>query len=140
MKPYLSFLLLPALGLAGWGLSTLVLSTNPMAMPALPSLDAPPPLGVALPPPPGDGPVTVSLSALLPMLPSEVVHLARTQRLPQVNAILVIREQRLAQIDGLSMVVGDRLGELRIVGIEKDRVLFERTPPSDPLWVPLIER
>ncbi|MBT9550625.1 MAG: hypothetical protein IV088_07250 [Hydrogenophaga sp.] len=140
MKPFLPFLLVPVLGLGGWGLSALAPSPDPLVMPSVLSLDAPPALGVALPPPPGDGPVPVSLEALLPMAESEVVQLAAEQPPPEVSAILVIGRQRLAQINGTPMVIGESLGDFRIADIEADRVLFVQTSMGHQRWVPLNDR
>jgi hypothetical protein len=137
MKPFLPFLLVPLLGLGGWGLSALAPLPEPLAMPSIPQLVAPPALGVALPHPPGDGPVSVSLDALLPMLPGEVVQLAAQQALPKVNAILVIGRQRMAQIDGSPMVIGESLGDFRVADIETERVLFVQTSVGTRRWVPL---
>ncbi len=140
MKPFLPYLLVPALGLAGWYLSSWVSAPTALTMPSVLSLDAPPALGVTVVPQAGDGPVSVSLDAFLPMTPQAVVEAARQEPVPHVKAILLLGTQRLVQIGEVPMVVGDRVGDFRIARIEADRVLFEHLSLGEHLWVPLNER
>jgi len=140
MKPFLPYLLVPALGLAGWYMSSWVFAPPALTMPSVLSLDAPPALGVTVVPPTGDGPVSVSLDAFLPMTPQAVVEAARQEEAPHVKAILLLGTQRFAQIGEVPMVVGDRVGHFRIARIEADSVLFEHLALGEHLWVPLNER
>jgi len=141
MKAFLPFLLVPALGLGGWGFSAWAPSPDPLAMPSVLTLDAPPALGVALPAPPGSGAVSVSLDALLPMQRNEVVQLAAEQAPPTVNAIVVIGNlQRLAQVNGTPMVIGESLDGFRVADIEAERVLFVQDAIGRQRWVPLNDR
>jgi hypothetical protein len=140
MKPFLPFLLVPLLALGGWGLSALAPAPAVLTVPSVLTLNAPPPLGVALPPPPSDGPVYVSLQALLPMTPSQTVELATQQPLPEVTAILMTGVQRMAQVNGQPMVIGERLGDFRLAEIEADQVMFVQTSLDTQRWVRLLDR
>lgn len=140
MKPFLPFLLIPLLGLGGWAASAWTPAPDPLAIPTVLKLDPPPALGVAIPPPASDGPVAVSLDALLPLLPSEVLRQADTQKPPTVNAILVLGVQRLAQVNGMPMGIGESVGDFRIADIETDRVLFVQHTVGKQRWVPLTDQ
>jgi hypothetical protein len=140
MKPFLPFLLVPLLALGGWGLSALAPAPAVLTVPSVLTLNAPPPLGVALPPPPSDGPVYVSLQALLPMTPSQTVELATQQPLPEVTAILMTGVQRMAQVNGQPMVIGESLGDFRLAEIEADQVMFVQTSLDTQRWVRLLDR
>jgi hypothetical protein len=139
MKPFLPYLLVPALGLTGWMLSSWVSGSAALSMPPVMSLDAPPALGVTPVTSAGEGPVSVSLDAFLPMTRQDVVAVARHERPPQVKAILLLGAQRLAQIGEVPMVEGDLVGNFRITGIESERVLFEHLATGESLWVSLTE-
>jgi hypothetical protein len=140
MKPFLPFLLVPLLALGGWGLSALAPAPAVLTVPSVLTLNAPPTLGVALPPPPSDGPVYVSLQALLPMTPSQTVELATQQPLPEVTAILMTGVQRMAQVNGQPMVIGESLGDFRLAEIEADQVMFVQTSLDTQRWVRLLDR
>jgi hypothetical protein len=141
MKPFLPFLLVPVLGLGGWLVAAYLPASEPAVMPNILTLDAPPALGVALPAPPGDGPVHVSIAALLPPVSQAVLaQVAAEEPLPEVSAILVIGRQRLAQIQGSPMVIGEQLGQFRVADIEVDRVLFEQTGLGNQRWVTVNDR
>lgn len=141
MKPFLPFLLVPVLGLGGWLVATYLPAPEPTVLPNIPTLDAPPALGVALPAPPGDGPVHVSIAALLPPVSKAVLaQAAAAEPLPEVSAILVIGGQRLAQIQGSPVVIGEQLGPFRVADIEVDRVLFEQTGLGNQRWVTVNDR
>ena len=140
MKPFLPFLLIPLLGLGGWAASDWMPAPDPLAVPAVLTLEAPPALGVALPPPASAGPVAVSLDALLPLLPSEVRKQADAQTSPTVNAILLLGVQRLAQVNGHPMGIGESVGDFRIADIEADRVLFVQRHMGQQRWVSLTDR
>ena len=66
MKPFLPFLLIPALSLGGWGLSMYGLSPERLALPAVLALDAPPALGVVVPANDAQEVVRVPVNVLLP--------------------------------------------------------------------------
>jgi hypothetical protein len=140
MKPFLPFLLVPLLALGGWGLSALAPAPAVLTVPSVLTLNAPPTLGVALPPPPSDGPVYVSLQALLPMTPNQTVELATQQPLPEVTAILMTGVQRMAQVNGQPMVIGESLGDFRLAEIEADQVMFVQTSLDTQRWVRLLDR
>lgn len=143
MKAFLPFVLLPALGVAGWWLGAHTGDTTALGLPSPVRLDPPPALGVVLAPPDGQGPVTVRMDALLPRpaSKSEVKRpaLAPTTA-PVVQAILVHGHRRVVQVDGQPLAQGDRYGVLRIAAIEPDRVLFEYPGRGQQLWVSVSEQ
>jgi hypothetical protein len=140
MKPFLPYVMVPVLAMAGWGLSAWIAGPPALTLPSVVSLDAPPALGVTPISAAADGPVSVSLDAFLPMAPQEVIAVAREEQPPRVKAILMLGSQRLAHIGEVPMTVGDRVGNFRIAGIEADKVLFEHTTLAEPVWVSLNER
>lgn len=136
MRPFLPFVLVPALGLGGWLAATYLPGPEAPEMPSILTLDAPPALGVSRPAPAVDGPVHVSMAALLPPVsPAVLAQAAAQEPFPEVTAILVMGPQRLAQINGTPMVRGERLGNFRLAEIEADRVLLQQTGLGHQRWV-----
>jgi hypothetical protein len=150
MKAFAPFLMIPALGLAGWWLATAWAPADGLALPTPVRLEPPPALGVVIPPPMVDGPVQVKMDALLPpAAPPPVQPSARTPSTPLardsgewpvVQAILVDGTQRVAQVNGQAMVPGDWYGALRLAAIEPDRVLFEKPTSRQAVWVNVSDR
>lgn len=142
MKTFAPFLLVPAMGLAGWQLSRLHEQPPEPKLPSVAPLDAPPALGVTAPYPKDRAPVRVSMEALLPI--QELQRPAPPPPPPQpptapppptVTAILIHGELRVAQVAGMAMAVGEGVGGYRITAIEAERVLFENTSLGQLRWV-----
>lgn len=142
MKPFLPFLLVPALAYTGWTLSQHLPDATPLNPPTVSKLDPPPELGLPMAPPPDGAPVRVRMRALLP--PAGVPTSSRNgelrQAMPAVDAILVNGARRVAQINGQPMAVGETLGSYRIAAIEPQRVLFVQTVMDKHQWVPVTDR
>jgi len=142
MKPFLPFLLIPALSLGGWGLSMYGLTPERLALPAVMALDAPPALGVVIPANDAQGPVRVPVDVLLPPVvrtPIPVLPLG-PQDLPKVAAILVDGSRKVAQINGAALTVGESHGLYRVVAIENHRVQFDHPGLRQKRWVEVLDR
>ena len=138
MKPFIPFLMVPVVGLAGWSLSALHSQPQLPELPSIPSLEAPPALGVTATASKDRSSVKVSMDALLP--PIERQHsplLPGPQPIvqPHVDAILINGAARAALVDGKALTVGEGLGDFKIAVIETDRVLFENISLSRKSWV-----
>jgi hypothetical protein len=142
MKPFLPFLLIPVVAMAGWGLAAYAPEGDVVSVPKIAAMEAPPSLGQSAATPKTDGPVRVRMHALLPppvVLP-KAEELAQRQPIPEVAAILIHGPRRVAQIDGMAMTIGESRGIYRIAAIEPDRVLFVQTDLGRTRWVPVTER
>lgn len=145
MKPFLPFLLIPALSLGGWALSLYAPASERLSLPTVLALDAPPALGVVVPANDGQAAVRVPVQVLLPA-PVRVAAARRVvgangpQDLPQVAAILVDGSRRVAQVQGLALTVGDRYGLYQVVAIETQRVQFDHPDLRQKRWVEVLER
>ncbi len=137
MKPFLPFLLIPALGLAGWGLSLYAMTPERLLLPAVLSLDAPPALGIVIPATESQAPVRVPVDVLLPAVvrPAEMARPVGPQDFPQVTAILVEGPRKVAQINGMAMQIGEKHGLYRVVAIESQRVQFDHPALRQKRWV-----
>ena len=141
MKAFLPFLLIPIIGMAGWGMASWVTPDETATVPTISAIDAPPSLGQPAVKPLTEGPVRVLMTALLPpAVPVKPEVPSIRQPLPEVAAILIHGSRRVAQIDGMSMVVGESRGVYRVAAIEPDRVLFVQTPPGSTRWVSVTDR
>lgn len=142
MKPFLPFLLVPALSLCGWALSLKVLTPDTLALPAVLSLDAPPALGIVIPANESQDPVRVPVDVLLPPLPRQAteVRSVASEDVPIVTAILVEGRRKAAQINGTAMVIGEKHGLYRVVAIESHRVLFDHPALRQKRWVDVAGR
>lgn len=142
MKPFLPYLLVPALAYTGWMLSQHLPTEDPLNLPKVSKLDPPPELGLPIAPAPEGAAVRVRMRALLP--PSTIPASSRRgeprQAMPAVDAILVNGARRVAQVNGLPMAVGETLGSYRITAIEPHRVLFVQTVMGKHQWVPVTDR
>jgi hypothetical protein len=142
MKPFLPFLLIPAVAMTGWGLSAYAPEGDTVSVPKIAAMEAPPSLGQSAATPKTDGPVRVRMHALLPppVVPPRPAELAQRQPVPEVAAILIHGPRRVAQIDGVAMAIGESRGTYRIAAIEPDRVLFVQTDLGRTRWVPVTDR
>ncbi|MFW2357544.1 hypothetical protein [Hydrogenophaga sp.] len=142
MKPFLPFLLIPAVAMVGWGLAAYTPDGAMVAVPKISAMEAPPSLGQSAAAPKTDGPVRVRMHALLPppVVPPRPEELAQRQPVPEVAAILIHGPRRVAQIDGVAMAIGESRGTYRITAIEPDRVLFVQTDLGRTRWVPVTDR
>lgn len=147
MKPFLPFLLIPALSLGGWGLSMYGLSPERLVLPAVLALDAPPALGVVVPANDAQEVVRVPVNVLLP--PSVRVPAARGQTalrppaspdVPHVAGILVDGARKVAQVNGQALTVGESYGLYKVVAIESQRVQFDHPDLRQKRWVEVLER
>ncbi|OYU12306.1 hypothetical protein [Limnohabitans sp. WS1] len=147
MKPFLPFLLIPALSLGGWGLSMYGLSPERLALPAVLALDAPPALGVVVPANDAQEVVRVPVNVLLP--PSVRVPAPRGQtalrppgppEVPLVAGILVDGSRKVAQVNGQALTVGESHGLFKVVAIESQRVQFDHPDLRQKRWVEVLER
>jgi hypothetical protein len=147
MKPFLPFLLIPALSLGGWGLSMYGLTRERLALPAVLALDAPPALGVVVPANDAQQVVRVPVNVLLPPVvrapaPRGQTALSPTgpQDVPQVAAILLDGARKVAQVNGLALTVGESYGLYKVVAIESQRVQFDHPDLRQKRWVEVLER
>jgi hypothetical protein len=142
MKPFLPFLLIPVVAMAGWGLADYIAPEGGSYVPKIAAVEAPPSLGQSSVTPPTDGPIRVRMTALLPppTVPGRLEEPKTQQAFPTVAAILVHGSRRVAQIDGIPMVIGESRGVYRIAAIEPDRVLFVQTVLGGKRWVPVADR
>ena len=142
MKPFLPFLLVPAVSLLGGALSMEAMTSDPLALPAVMTLDAPPALGVVIPAADSQAPVRVPVDVLLPPVPrgpAEIRAIA-PQDLPKVSAILVEGQRKVAQINGLALAIGESYGLYRVVAIENHRVQFDHPALRQKRWVNVLDR
>jgi hypothetical protein len=137
MKPFLPFLLIPALGLGGWGLSFYAMTAQPLQLPAVLALDAPPALGVVIPATESQAPVRVPVDVLLPAVvrPAPQLRAVAPQDFPKVSAILVEGPRKVAQINGAALQVGEKHGLYRVMAIESHRVQFDHPALRQRRWV-----
>lgn len=144
MKPFLPFLLVPALSLGGWAISLYALTPERLALPAVLALDAPPALGVVIPANDAQGPVRVPVDVLLPPVvraaPVKPGAVAVPLALPKVAAILVDGPRQVAQIQGSALKVGESHGLFRVVAIENHRVQFDHPGLAHKAWVEVLDR
>jgi hypothetical protein len=142
MKPFMPFLLVPVLSLGGWALSMQATTTDPLALPAVMTLDAPPALGVVIPAADSQAPVRVPVDVLLPPVsrPAMEVRAVAPQDLPQVSAILVEGKRKVAQINGSALTIGESYGLYRVVAIENHRVQFDHPALRQKRWVNVLDR
>ena len=144
MKPFLPFLLVPALSLGGWGISFYASAPDKLALPTVLALDAPPALGVVIPANDEQGPVRVPVDVLLPPVvrasPSKTRPVVVPLELPKVAAILVDGPRKVAQIHGAALTVGESHGLYRVVAIENHRVQFDHPGLPQKAWVELLDR
>lgn len=144
MKPFLPFLLVPALSLCGWGVSLYGSTPDKLALPTVLALDAPPALGVVIPANDAQGPVRVPVDVLLPPVvrtaPVKTRPVVAPHELPKVAAILVDGPRKVAQIHGAALTVGDSHGLYRVVAIENHRVQFDHPGLPQKAWVELLDR
>jgi hypothetical protein len=144
MKPFLPFLLVPALSLGGWAISLYALTPERLALPAVLALDAPPALGVVIPANDAQGPVRVPVDVLLPPVvraaPVKPGAVAVPLALPKVAAILVDGPRQVAQIQGTALKVGESHGLFRVVAIENHRVQFDHPGLAHKAWVEVLDR
>lgn len=144
MRPFLPFLLVPALSLGGWGLSLYAMSPERLALPTVLALDAPPALGVVIPANDAQGPVRVPVDVLLPpvvrAVPLKSGPLVGSLDLPKVAAILVDGPRKVAQVQGAALTVGESYGLFRVVAIENHRVQFDHPGLAHKAWVEVLER
>lgn len=142
MKPFLPFLLVPALSVCGWALSLYVSTPDKLTQPVVLTLDAPPALGIVIPATESQDPVRVPVDVLLPPLPRQAteVRSVAAQDLPTVTAILVEGLRKVAQINGTAMVIGEKHGLYRVVAIESHRVLFDHPALRQKRWVDVADR
>jgi hypothetical protein len=149
MKPFLPFLLIPALSLGGWGLSMYGLTRERLALPAVLALDAPPALGVVVPANDAQQVVRVPVNVLLPPVVRAPAPAARAQTalrptgpqdVPQVAAILLDGSRKVAQVNGLALTVGESYGLYKVVAIESQRVQFDHPDLRQKHWVEVLER
>ncbi len=144
MKPFLPFLLVPALSLGGWGISFYGSTPDKLALPTVLALDAPPALGVVIPANDEQGPVRVPVDVLLPPVvraaPVKPRPVVVTHELPKVAAILVDGPRKVAQIHGAALMVGDSHGLYRVVAIENHRVQFDHPGLPQKAWVEVLDR
>ena len=140
MKPFLPFLLVPVLCLSGWGLARIAASPDPLALPAVMALDAPPPLGIVIPAVDSKGSVRVPVDVLLPPDPSLLTKRTRAREdLPKVTAILVEGQRKVAQVNGMALSTGENYGLYRVVAIENHRVQFQHPGMLKKRWVSVNE-
>ena len=144
MKPFLPFLLVPALSLGGWAISLYALTPERLALPAVLALDAPPALGVVIPANDAQGPVRVPVDVLLPPVvraaPVKPRAVVVPLAMPKVAAILVDGARQVAQIQGTALTVGESFGLFRVVAIENHRVQFDHPGLAHKAWVEVLER
>ena len=147
MKPFLPFLLIPALSLGGWGLSMYGLTRERLALPAVLALDAPPALGVVVPANDAQEVVRVPVNVLLPTVVRAPAPRGQTalrptgpQDVPQVAAILLDGARKVAQVNGLALTVGESYGLYKVVAIESQRVQFDHPDLQQKRWVEVLER
>lgn len=147
MKPFLPFLLIPALSLGGWGLSMYGLTRERLALPAVLALDAPPALGVVVPANDAQQVVRVPVNVLLPPVVRAPAPRGQTalrptgpQDVPQVAAILLDGARKVAQVNGLALTVGESYGLYKVVAIESQRVQFDHPDLRQKRWVEVLER
>jgi hypothetical protein len=144
MRPFLPFLLVPALSLGGWGLSLYAMSPERLALPTVLALDAPPALGVVIPANDAQGPVRVPVDVLLPPVvraaPLKPRPVVGSLDLPKVAAILVDGPRKVAQVQGAALTVGESYGLFRVVAIENHRVQFDHPGLAHKAWVEVLER
>lgn len=142
MKPFLPYLLVPALAYAGWTLSQSLPTQAEVALPTVAKIDPPPELGLPIAPAPDGPPERVRMRALLPpaSVPATSQRGELRQSMPAVDAILVNGARRVAHINGQPMAVGETLGSYRIAAIEPHRVLFVQTVMGKHQWVPVTDR
>jgi hypothetical protein len=144
MKPFLPFLLVPALSLGGWAISHYALTPERLALPAVLALDAPPALGVVIPANDAQGPVRVPVDVLLPPVvraaPVKPRPVVVPLELPKVAAILVDGPRKVAQIHGAALKVGESHGLFRVVAIENHRVQFDHPGLAHKAWVEVLDR
>lgn len=144
MRPFLPFLLVPALSLGGWGLSLYAMSPERLALPTVLALDAPPALGVVIPANDAQGPVRVPVDVLLPPVvraaPLKPRPVVVSLDLPKVTAILVDGPRKVAQVQGAALTVGESYGLFRVVAIENHRVQFDHPGLAHKAWVEVLER
>jgi len=137
MKAFIPYLLVPVLATAGWVAGAWLPAPAGPTLPTATAIDAPPMLGVPVPPPPEGEPVRVHMKALLP--PMGVPEASRPgdvrQQPPRVNAILVDGARRVVQVDGEVLAVGERHGAYRVAAIETHRVLFVQTVLGQRQWI-----
>jgi hypothetical protein len=140
MKPFLPFLLVPALFLGGWGLARYAAAPDPLALPRAMALDAPPALGVVIPAADSQGSVRVPVDVLLPPEPRPLAKRSRAnEELPKVSAILVEGQRKVAQINGMALSIGETYGLYRVVAIESHRVQFQHPGMLKKRWVTVNE-
>lgn len=144
MKPFLPFLLVPALSLGGWAISHYALTPERLALPTVLALDAPPALGVVIPANDAQGPVRVPVDVLLPPVaraaPVKPRPVVVPLELPKVVAILVDGPRKVAQIHGAALKVGESHGLYRVVAIENHRVQFDHPSLPQKAWVEVMDR
>lgn len=144
MKPFLPFLLVPALSLGGWAISLYDLTPERLALPAVLALDAPPALGVVIPANDAQGPVRVPVDVLLPPVvraaPVKPGAVVVPLAMPKVAAILVDGARQVAQIQGTALTVGESFGLFRVVAIENHRVQFDHPGLAHKAWVEVLDR
>jgi hypothetical protein len=144
MKPFLPFLLVPALSLGGWGISFYASAPDKLALPTVLALDAPPALGVVIPANDEQGPVRVPVDVLLPPVvraaPVKPRPVVVPLELPKVAAILVNGPRKVAQIHGAALTVGESHGLYRVVAIDNHRVQFEHPGLPQKTWVEVLDR
>lgn len=137
MKAFIPYFFVPVLATAGWVAGAWLPAPAGPTLPSATTIEAPPLLGVPVPPPPEGEPVRVHMKALLP--PATVPQASRQgevrQEPPRVNAILVDGARRVAQVDGQVLTVGDRHGAYRVTAIETHRVLFVQTVLGQRHWI-----
>lgn len=140
MKPFLPFLLVPALCLSGWGLARYAAAPDSLILPKVLVLDAPPALGIVIPATDSQGSVRVPVDVLLPPNPGLVSKRARaSEDLPKVSAILVEGQRKVAQINGMALSIGEAYGQYRVVAIEAQRVQFQHPGMLKKRWVSVNE-
>lgn len=141
MKPFLPFLLVPALGLGGWALSVTARPPAPLALPAVPTLTAPPALGVVIAGstlPAANVPMEYLLPPATRKRPDGTPAVAPA--LPSVTAVLIDGNRSVAQVEGRPLSVGEHHGYFRVAAIESGRVLFEHPALREKRWIAISEK